>query len=52
MRTAQMEQIAQLIDEALTHRDDPSALQAVAGKVRALAEQFPLYPELRSTSKQ
>ena len=49
MREAQMEEIARLIDEALTHRQEPSALQAVARKVRALADQFPLYPELRES---
>ena len=49
MREAQMEQIAQLIDEALTHHHEPSALLAVAGKVHALADRFPLYPELRES---
>jgi glycine hydroxymethyltransferase len=47
MREAQMEEIAALIDEALTRRADTAALQAVARKVGALAEKFPLYPELR-----
>ena len=51
MREAQMEEIARLIDEALTHRQDPSALQAVARNVRTLADQFPLYPELQHSSK-
>ena len=46
MREREMEEIAALIDEALTHRQDPAALQAVARKVAALAERFPLYPEL------
>ena len=48
MREAQMEEVAQLIDEALAHREDPSALEAVRRRVAALAERFPLYPELRS----
>jgi len=47
MREAEMREVAQLIDEALTRRQDPSALAAVARKVAALTEQFPLYPELR-----
>ena len=48
MQEAEMREVALLIDEALTRRQDPAALQAVARKVSALAERFPLYPELRS----
>ena len=48
MREAEMEAIAGFIDEALTKRQDPAALEAVAQKVAALTERFPLYPELRS----
>jgi len=48
MREPEMEAIAGLIDEALTHRQDPAALQAVARRVRALADRFPIYPELRA----
>ena len=47
MKEAQMEEVAQLIDEALTHRQDAAALAAVSRKVAILTEQFPLYPELR-----
>jgi glycine hydroxymethyltransferase len=47
MKEPEMERIAQLIDEALAHRQDPAKLQAVREKVDALTEQFPLYPELR-----
>ncbi len=47
MREAQMEEIAALIDEALTGRHDPAALAAVARRVGDLTERFPLYPELR-----
>ena len=47
MKEAQMEEVARLIDEALTRRQDAAALAAVSRKVAALAEQFPLYPELR-----
>ena len=48
MKEPQMREVTDLIDEALTHRQDPAALQAVARKVHTLAEKFPLYPELRS----
>jgi glycine hydroxymethyltransferase len=47
MGEAEMRTVAELIDGALTRRTDPAALAAVAGKVRALADRFPLYPELR-----
>jgi len=47
MKERDMQEIAALIDEALTHRQDSAALEAVARKVHALAERFPLYPELR-----
>ena len=50
MRDAEMAEVAQLIDEALSSRQDPAALQAVARKVRVLADRFPLYPELRGKS--
>ena len=50
MREAEMRDVAQLIDEALTRRQDPAALAGVARKVQALAERFPLYPELRSAT--
>ena len=42
-----MAKIAALIDEALLHRDAPEALARVGHRVGELAEQFPLYPELR-----
>ena len=42
-----MRQIAKLVDEALTHRQNPAAPEVVARKVAVLAERFPLYPELR-----
>jgi glycine hydroxymethyltransferase len=47
MREPEMELIAQLIDEALDARANPAGLHAVAAKVKALADRFPLYPELR-----
>ena len=48
MKEREMEQVAALIDEALTRRQDPAALAEVARKVGVLAERFPLYPELRN----
>ncbi|MBI3021920.1 MAG: serine hydroxymethyltransferase, partial [Candidatus Omnitrophica bacterium] len=48
MREAEMDEVASLIDEALVHRHEPAALQAVARKVGGLVERFPLYPELRN----
>jgi glycine hydroxymethyltransferase len=50
MKEAEMRQIAALIDEALTHRQDEAALGTVARQVAALAERFPLYPELREAA--
>ena len=47
MKEAQMEEIAGLIDDALSHRQDAPALAKVAQNVGALTERFPLYPELR-----
>ena len=44
MREQEMEQIAALINDALTKRQD---LSAVARNVSALVARFPLYPELR-----
>ena len=51
MKQSEMMQVAELIDEALTHRQDPTRLQAVANKVGALVERFPLYPELRQAQR-
>ncbi len=51
MKEREMEQIAQLIDEALANRTDAGRLQAVRRGVEELVERFPLYPELRSTGR-
>jgi len=48
MKETEMREVAQLIDEALAHRQEPAALESVARKVAALVERFPLYPELRA----
>ena len=34
--------IADLIDDALTHRDDAASLERIRGKVRELTRRFPL----------
>ncbi len=51
MREPEMARIAQLIDEALSRREDAAALAAVARQVAELAERFPLYPELRAAAR-
>jgi len=43
MKEPQMEQIALLVDEALTHKDDAKVLEGVKTKVLKLTEQFPIY---------
>ncbi|MBI3320427.1 MAG: serine hydroxymethyltransferase, partial [Candidatus Omnitrophica bacterium] len=47
MKEPEMERIAELIDQALTHRTDPTSLESVRRGVDELVERFPLYPELR-----
>jgi glycine hydroxymethyltransferase len=47
MKEPEMAAIAGLIDQALSHRADPEALEAVRQQVGALVARFPLYPELR-----
>jgi glycine hydroxymethyltransferase len=47
LREPQMRLIAQWIDEVITARGDERTAQAVRARVEELAEQFPLYPELR-----
>lgn len=46
MGTAEMRQIAELIDRAIQGRGDAAELAAVRRRVAALTERFPLYPEL------
>ncbi len=47
MGTAEMRRIAQLIDEALTLRDD-ATLARIAGEVHEMTRSFPLYPPVAS----
>ena len=51
MREGEMIRIAQLIDEALTHRAEAQALGHVRDQVAELVERFPLYPELRQPTQ-
>ena len=50
MREGEMERIAELIDQALSHSTDAVALEEVRRHVAALVERFPLYPELRANN--
>jgi glycine hydroxymethyltransferase len=47
MGTGEMRRIAQLIDEALTQRDDDT-LARIAGEVHEMTRSFPLYPPVAS----
>ena len=46
MKSAQMEQIASLVDRALTKADNDTELAAIKEDVRVLANEFPLYADL------
>ncbi len=52
MGEAEMDQIAQYIDEALSARADDSKLTAIRGAVRGLCARFPIYPELMKSLAQ
>ncbi|MBI3252572.1 MAG: serine hydroxymethyltransferase [Candidatus Omnitrophica bacterium] len=51
MKEKEMGEIAGCIDSVLSDLSNPSKIEAVREKVRALAEQFPLYPELLKNLK-
>jgi len=42
MKEEEMLEIADLINEAINHRDDAAVLEQILGKVRALTSRFPL----------
>jgi glycine hydroxymethyltransferase len=46
LREPEMENIVAMIDEVLTHADQPEVVAAVKEHVQTLMERFPLYPEL------
>jgi glycine hydroxymethyltransferase len=43
MKEPEMEAVAELIDEALTHREDEAFLRAIKKKVHSLCGKFPIY---------
>ena len=43
MKEAEMVQIADLIDRAITHRNDEAALERIRAEVHELTARFPLY---------
>ena len=45
MKEAEMELIAEYIDDAIVHRDDKQKLAEIRSKVEVLTKKFPLYPE-------
>jgi glycine hydroxymethyltransferase len=45
MKEEEMRQIASLIADVINHINDEQKIKAVAGKVRALCERFPLYAQ-------
>ncbi len=48
MKEAQMEMIAELIDQAVMHRDDAGKLDIVRAGVATLTKQFPIYTNMVS----
>ncbi len=46
MKEEDMEVVAELIDRAITHRDDEKELGIVRSGVRELTSKYPLYPDL------
>ncbi len=46
MKEPQMKRVAELIDEALTHKDDEVVLSRVRDGVKALTDTFPVYERL------
>ena len=47
MKEDAMKIIAELIDEAITQRNDLAALKKVEDKVFGLAQEYPIYPDLK-----
>jgi glycine hydroxymethyltransferase len=46
MKEAEMDKVAELIDQAIVKRDDPAALEAVRKGVAELTKKFPIYEGL------
>lgn len=47
MKEKEMREIARLIDEAISFKDDPKVLEQVRGRVGAITRKFPLYKNLK-----
>ena len=47
IKEAEIKKIAKLIDRVLTNIDDDKVFEEVRGEVKEIAEEFPLYPEIR-----
>ncbi|MBI3297057.1 MAG: serine hydroxymethyltransferase [Elusimicrobia bacterium] len=45
MGEREMDEVAELIDDALARRADPAALKAIAERVHKMTARFPIYPE-------
>ena len=52
IKEAEIKKIANLIDKVLTNMDDDKVLEEVRGEVKDIAEEFPLYPEIRKEKKE
>jgi glycine hydroxymethyltransferase len=52
IKEAEIKKIAKLIDKVLTNIDDDKVLEEVRGEVKDIAEEFPLYPEIRKEKKE
>jgi glycine/serine hydroxymethyltransferase len=46
MKEAEMEKVAELMDQAIVNRNDPAALEKVLAGVRKLTARFPIYQGL------
>ena len=46
MKEGEMNKIAQLCDQAITHKDDESELNKVKQEVEKLTKEYPIYKEL------
>jgi len=52
IKEAEIKKIAKLIDKVLTNIDDEKVVDEVKGEVKEIAEEFPLYPEIRKGRKE
>lgn len=52
IKEEEIKKIAKLIDKVLTNMDNDKVLDEVRGEVKEIAEEFPLYPEIRKEKKE